>query len=499
MLKQQFHINLSGLSPLPTDQHGVDVKLVFATLRQYLSSMKRWNVLEETMLGLFSFNKFVMWNDIHTNATKLKVNPVIATLMENKLKWQDNIESVDSRMLDKSIKPQRYAIPLDVDSSQMEAVIDSGDGKSFILHGPPGTGKSQTITNMIANALYQGKRVLFVAEKMAALEVVQKRLKKIGLDPFCLEMHSNKMTKQHFLKQMQMALEAAHIQSPQEFESAANQLYEHRLKMISNIEALHKVLPSGLSLYDYIIRYLSIKHDEELMDNLPDLKTVDVEKLNKWESSLRSLDAVFQLTGHPADHPLRGLEPNDARLETTSRVKETLKKYNDAFAALKIACESFAKKIFNYGTDDSMEEVEGLVKFVTAIENSYSMNGNLLRLSADQDFKKDFAEVVASGRKRDMLKQQLLWQCGDNASIFDINSRQLLDEWIVIQKKWFLPKFFAQRSFMKKMQVYDANLKPEGVEQLLENVGNYQMYARKVDENIDMLRDAFGSLVAPTS
>ena len=494
LLKQQFHINLSGLNPLPTDQHGVDVKLVFATLRQYLSSMKRWNVLEETMLGLFSFNKFVMWNDIHTNASKLKVNPVIATLMENKLKWQDNIESVDSRMLDKSIKPQRYAIPLDVDSSQMEAVIDSGEGKSFILHGPPGTGKSQTITNMIANALYQGKRVLFVAEKMAALEVVQKRLKKIGLDPFCLEMHSNKMTKQHFLKQMQLALDAAHIQSPQEYESAANQLYEHRLKMISNIEALHKVLPSGLSLYDYIVRYLAIKHDEELNENLPDLKSVDVEKLNKWENSLRSLDAVFQLTGHPADHPLRGLEPNDARLETISRVKETLKKYSDAFTALKQACESFSKKIFNSGTDDSIEEVEGLIKFVSAIENSYCMTSHLLRLSADQDFKKEFSEVVASGRKRDMLKQQLLRQCSDN-SIFDINPRHLLDEWDNIQKKWFLPKFFAQRSFMKKMQVYDSQLKPEGVVDLLENVSNYQVYAQKVDENIDTLRDAFGSLV----
>jgi hypothetical protein len=93
-----------------------------------------------------------------------------------------------------------------------------------------------------------------------------------------------------------------------------------------------------------------------------------------------------------------------------------------------------------------------------------------------------------------MLKQQLLRQCSDN-SIFDINPRHLLDEWDNIQKKWFLPKFFAQRSFMKKMQVYDSQLKPEGVVDLLENVSNYQVYTQKVDENIDTLRDAFGSLV----
>ena len=82
------------------------------------------------------------------------------------------------------------------------------------MHGPPGTGKSQTITNMIANALYKGKRVLFVAEKMAALSVVQNRLTKIGLDPFCLELHSNKVTKSHFLAQLQKAIEVIHIQSP---------------------------------------------------------------------------------------------------------------------------------------------------------------------------------------------------------------------------------------------------------------------------------------------
>ena len=494
LLKQQFHINLKGLNPLPTDEHGTDVKQVFAALRQYLSSMKRWNVLEETMLGLFSFNKFVMWNDIHTNASKLKMNPVIATLMENKLKWQDNIESVDSRILDKSIKPQRYAIPLDVDSSQLEAVIDSGEGKSFILHGPPGTGKSQTITNMIANALYQGKRVLFVAEKMAALEVVQKRLKKIGLDPFCLEMHSNKMTKQHFLAQMQMALDAAHIKSPQEFENVANKLYEHRLKMISNIEALHKVLPSGLSLYDYIIRYESIKYDEELTDNLPDLRLVNADKINEWENALLSLDAVFQLIGHPADHPLRGLEPHDARLETTNRIKDTLRKYSEAFQNLKFAGESFVKKIFDCTTDDSMEEIEGLVKFVSSLDNAYNMNAQLLKLAADMEFKKDFNEVVAAGRKRDLMRQQLQRQCNDG--VLGINADGLQQEWTEIQQKWFLVRFFAKRSFLNKLRVYDSHLKQEGVTELLENVSVYQKNAQKVTDYLDTLKGAFGTLVS---
>ncbi|MCR4765025.1 MAG: DUF3320 domain-containing protein [Bacteroidaceae bacterium] len=497
LLKQQFHLNLKGLNPLPSDEHGVDVKQVFAAMRQYLSNMKRWNVLEETMLGLFSFNKFVMWNDIHSNADKLKINPVISTLMENKLNWQDDMGGIDARLMDKSIKPQRYAIPLDVDSSQMEAVIDSGDGKSFILHGPPGTGKSQTITNMIANALYQGKRVLFVAEKMAALEVVQKRLKKIGLEPFCLEMHSNKMTKQHFLSQMQKALDAAHIQSPKEFESTANKLYEHRLKMIGNIESLHKVLPTGLSLYDYIIRYLSIKYDEELNDNLPDLKLVNIEKLNEWENSIRNLDTVFQFVGHPADHPLNGLEPHDARLETITKIKETLQKYSNAFYELKHSAEAFINKLLNCNTDDSIDELEGLIKFIAALQNAYNMNGNLLKMASDQDFRKDFYEVVSAGRKRDLIKQQLKRQCSD--SILELDPQKMLFEWNSIHKKWFLSRFLAKRSFMKKMRMFDSTLKPEGVVELLEKVETYQTNNKKVNENIDLLKESFDTLVTNTN
>ncbi len=492
LLKQQFNINLKALSPLPEDEHGVDVKQVFAAIRQYLSGMKRWNVLEEVMLGLFSFSKFVMWNDIHTNAAKLKQNPVIATLMENKLKWQDYADEIDAREMDKTIKPQRYAIPLDVDSSQMEAVVDSGEGKSFILHGPPGTGKSQTITNMIANALYQGKRVLFVAEKMAALEVVQKRLKKIGLEPFCLEMHSNKMTKQHFLSQMQMALDAAHIKQPQDFESTAEKLYEHRQKMIANIEALHKKQPFGLSLYDCISRFLAIKQDE-LSENLPPLDMVNVETLQKWEADISSLNAVFQISGHPADSPLLGLEPYDARLETTSKVKEVLQKYSEIFTELKQAAERISTKVLPSVADDSISELEDLVKLINALQNSSVINANLMDLAADQDFKKDFADVVAAGRKRDLLRHQLLRQNANEVLGIQVNN--LRQEWEEIQRKWFLPKFFAKRSFMKRMHTYNASLKSEEVEELLDNVQSYQENRQKVEEQKDLLKQSFGFLV----
>ena len=236
-LRQQYKLLVPALDPLPTDESGVDVPKVFAAIQKTVSQHPQWEVIDTCTLGLFSFNKFVMWNDIHSNAAKLQESPVVQSLVERRLTLDALDKEVDVHDFDLHARPADVATPISVDSSQLEAVIESGEGKSFILYGPPGTGKSQTITNMIANALYQGKRVLFVAEKMAALQVVQKRLAKIGLDPFCLELHSNKVTKTHFLEQLQQALDVTHGHVSEDFQQrrralcpapAAQRLYAGR-------------------------------------------------------------------------------------------------------------------------------------------------------------------------------------------------------------------------------------------------------------------------------
>ena len=173
-LRQNFDINIPGINPLPKDEHGVDVQKIFAIIREVLKNKRRWDVEEECILGIFSFNKFLMWNDIHNHRQELLENDVVRSLVEQKLVFTPKQIESDLKNKDKVVKPSKLALPVPIDSSQMAAVMAAGEGNSFILYGPPGTGKSQTITNLIANALFQGKRVLFVAEKMAALSVVQK-------------------------------------------------------------------------------------------------------------------------------------------------------------------------------------------------------------------------------------------------------------------------------------------------------------------------------------
>ena len=223
-LRQDYGVNITGLDPLPEDEHGIDLPLVYNTIRQGIMGKKRWNIEEMAFVGLFSFGQFVMWNDIRNRSEELKSNKVVSSLMDGAMNWEPVTGIPTAEKLDGTLVMKDMAVPMAADSSQMVAIAEAAAGQSFVLHGPPGTGKSQTITNMIANALYNGKSVLFVAEKMAALSVVQKRLEKIGLDPFCLELHSNKTNKSSVLSELNKSLEIGKIKSPEQYEETANKI-----------------------------------------------------------------------------------------------------------------------------------------------------------------------------------------------------------------------------------------------------------------------------------
>lgn len=153
-LNQDFQIRIAGLETLPIDEHGIDTRKTFTIIRKGIMNQPRWDVLESAYIGIFSFSQFVMWNDIKNRADDLARNKIVRSLMEGKLVWKP-----ESMNLNEYVPANDLYLPVSVDGSQMYAVDSAAKGKSFVLHGPPGTGKSQTITVMIANALAQGKGV----------------------------------------------------------------------------------------------------------------------------------------------------------------------------------------------------------------------------------------------------------------------------------------------------------------------------------------------------
>ena len=249
-LRAEFGISIQGLDPLPEDDSGVDVAKVFATFREAVKGMEGWDIEEDAAIGNFSFGKFVMWKDLTARADQLGSHPFVSHLMKGGGDYDDGVEVFSPEEIASHIKYGELFTPLSADSSQLAAVLYSAMGKSFVLHGPPGTGKSQTITNLIAHNLALGRRVLFVSEKKAALDVVHRRLSSVGLKPFCLELHSNKSGKTEVLAQFKEALDYIDKGTPNEWQRTVDQISNYRGELDAVVAALHRRYPCGLSAYD---------------------------------------------------------------------------------------------------------------------------------------------------------------------------------------------------------------------------------------------------------
>ncbi len=286
-LRQFYGITISGLDPLPQDESGIDVPLIFKTIRLAIMNQTGWDVKEIAFIGLFSFSRFVMWNDIRNRADELTENKIVSSLIAGKMEWAEE-EFVCAENLDDLLSPSDVAIPSSVDSSQLAAIVTAAKGQSFVLHGPPGTGKSQTITNMIANTLYQGKSVLFVAAKMAALSVVQTRLTNIGLAPFCLELHSNKAQKKNVLKQLENTLAVGNTKCPEEYEQTANKLYELRKTLNDVVVKLHKKQLCGYSVYELVGLYEEHIECKDLLIVDSDYSTMSREAIDECYATIDS-------------------------------------------------------------------------------------------------------------------------------------------------------------------------------------------------------------------
>src|SRR5690606_28311623 len=157
-------------------------------------------------LSTFSFAKYLMWKDLVARAEQLKQNPVVRHLLETPRDPYPVKGTIpDATTLDSEYPPSQTFTLLPADSSQLAAIMAVANGVDCVIEGPPGTGKSQTIANIIAQCLAAGRTVLFVSEKRAALDVVYRRLCEVGLGDFCLELHSNKARKAAVLEQLRRA------------------------------------------------------------------------------------------------------------------------------------------------------------------------------------------------------------------------------------------------------------------------------------------------------
>src|SRR5690606_26057362 len=186
---------------LPRITEGLVPEEYFARVRETVLEVKPgWKLHRFASLGLFEFGKLMMYLDLEPGKNQaLLKNSLVQRLigLADSERPESAVNGFSSEHAIDELQNVHQNFPLidDADSSQHSALVDVMRGEDLVIEGPPGTGKSQTITNMISAAMAQGKKVLFVAEKRAALEVVKNRLTRAGLGEFCLELHSHKSQK----------------------------------------------------------------------------------------------------------------------------------------------------------------------------------------------------------------------------------------------------------------------------------------------------------------
>ncbi|MEM6315131.1 MAG: DUF4011 domain-containing protein, partial [Planctomycetota bacterium] len=270
---------------------------------------KGWALENEIHLGLFSFQKLLMWRDLDLEAWpdgKLADHKLIRVFAGDEPADVSG-QMPDPDKLDDEIPPSENFQVMDADSSQQSAIIAAKRGLDLVIDGPPGTGKSQTITNIIAELLAEGKTVLFVAEKSAALNVVKRRLEKVGLGDFALELHSHKTSKKLVLGELSRVLN----QPPGDAADKrldGSELQAVRDRLNAYARQLHRTIGAQeMSVYEAIGRLVELADASDARADLTSVMQWGRPTIAAALERLRTIDTRLHRVGNLTEHPWRGV------------------------------------------------------------------------------------------------------------------------------------------------------------------------------------------------
>lgn len=483
LLRQDFGILIGGLDPLPRDEKGIDLTGIFTALRHAVMTQPRWDIVESAFLGLFSFSRFVMWNDIRSRSADLARNKVVASLMNGGLQWEPTAAFPDPSRLDELYSPQQLPLPISADSSQIAAVCAALGENSFVLHGPPGTGKSQTITNMIAAALASGKSVLFVAEKMAALSVVQRRLEEIGLGAFCLELHSNKSTKKAVLDQLRQAIESARTAPPEEWARQADRLAASRQELNGYVAALHARRPFGASLYEAVERYGRVAAAPAAIRFEPHVpQAMTEEKLAGWMRLAGELRVAAEAAGEVSDHVWSDIRSSAYTPALRQQAEARLQAYAAGLAAVRRSLEQAAQGLRLPADAGSLSglELHRLREAAELMLEAPAAFPARLLLAADlQVAGSVLDQAIRHGLARDAERSRILERLTPAA--LELDADAVLAEWQSAALQWFLPRLLKQNrvaGLVSRLAVPGSKISKAELPQLLGAISRYRAESR---------------------
>jgi very-short-patch-repair endonuclease len=450
-LSNDFELTINGLDPIPMDAKGIDVQLILRKFKEAIVDIDRWEVLEWACIGHFSFTKFLMWRDLEVRAEDLQRNNIVRHLIHTPSEvYPDDGAFPDPDRLDETHSPTETFCPLSADSSQLAAVHAAAAGKSFVLHGPPGTGKSQTIANIIAHALAIGKTVLFVSEKRAALEVVHRRLTESGLGPYCLELHSNKSHKKEVLNQLEHSFTSYESHSSEEWLCEAQHVAATRKELNSFVNALHAIRPSGESVFHGLSQLIGHRDVPLIKLGWSSAERIDRQQLASLRETVRRLRLAGAQIVHPISNPWTAAFCETWTPELRNNVERMLEELFKTSESLSATAGDISAIVGMNQSDWSRDNLNNLAEIANALINCSALPQALLTSGDWDGIKNEVLNFVAHGRQRDSQRQKLYSRYRE--SILSLDLDMLVKQWTEAEKSWFLAKWLGCRKVLKVLK-----------------------------------------------
>ncbi|QCE32631.1 DUF4011 domain-containing protein [Acetobacteraceae bacterium] len=467
-LQKAFNLNFTpSLDLLEKIQTGETSLTAFlGGLRQKIAQegISGFEITETVTLSILDFESFYLWTDLKNREESILKHPLVQQLLKKQADFPSDDEAEHRRnfetaerlagaKLDDLLQNTTLFCPLPADSSQLLAVKRAASGESFVLIGPPGTGKSQTIANIIADRLHAGKKILFVAAKQTALSVVHQRLQKLGLGSACLDLFSQKANKKEIVTHLASTTEIS-LHRPQE-ENNALSLLEEKQNIVSKLNALtksvHEKENGQWSFYQAAGERLRAQR----------LKTPDI-----------SLGADFSLNDFPLAERLDALE-------------DLIQKWEDVAPEAQKDFTYLSLKHYIFATEERLRDL--LPILITEWKHAEEL---IKKISQTAGISFSFVSLQAFSLLKEILQARLLpeislWCFSERAEkipaaftaleaaqIKKREAKESLDNCTQALKTWQaahkFKNFLAQKNLKKNVTLSDLHLKEEEAQRLFE-------------------------------
>lgn len=376
---RDYGIDLSKLDSLANSSDNLDYIENIEQLEEVVAEIesivqkeskpeKEWRVVDESSLSLFSFAKLALYKDLENNKEQIVNHPIVRQIAGDLMAMEEFTQGqgdsnyqpekvFSAKELDKKVDANSAQQILDADSSQQEAICAAKAGQSFVLQGPPGTGKSQTIANIISESLAQGKKVLFVSEKKAALDVVVNRLKESQLHNFCLELHGSQQKKSEVINELRSSWEnikAIALESKRNiFVEDINKVRDELQEVIDELHEIRQ--PINMSLYEIYgeLSRLGMLLDQELEEEdlavsftIKNLDRMDVSKLSELDYIFQQLERKSEILNDYDNFIWRNASVAKLSFELENDIKSNFLEFQRILRKLKSYADPISRNYF---------------------------------------------------------------------------------------------------------------------------------------------------------